>query len=118
MNPTENPCDDQNPICQTTLDQMVSTDTCQMLKAAIPYMPCSGRQFLSLYVKIQELVNTAALFSPQNRQMEICQASAPDTDPLSMINDIRRFCYGESRKKLDSISNIMVMLQMIQLMRE
>lgn len=118
MSSSENPSAEQDFIGQTTLDQMVSSDTCQMLKAAIPYLPPSGRQIISLYAKVQELANTATLFSSENQGVEMCTASVQITDPLSMIQDIRRFCYGESRKKMDNIVNMLVMFQMMQLMRE
>lgn len=118
MNSSENSSAQQDYISQTTLDQMVSTDRGQMLKAAIPYLPPSGRQAVSLFTKMQELVNTAALFSSQNQDMEMCAASVPNTDPLSMIQDIRRFCYGESRRKLDEMVNMMAVVQMLQMMRD
>lgn len=117
MDSSENFSSEQDYIGQTALDQMVNNDRCQMLKAAIPYLPPSGRQIVSLYTKMQELVNTAELFSPQNQGMEICSASIPNTDPLSMLQDIRRFCYGESRKKLDEMVNMMAIIQMMQIMR-
>lgn len=118
MNSSENPSPEQDFIGQTALDQMVNNDRCQMLKAAIPYLPSSGRRIVSLYTKVQELANTVQLFSPGNQGMEICAASVPDTDPLSMIQDIRRFCYGESRRKLDEMVNMMAIVQMMQMMRE
>lgn len=117
MNSSENPSSEQEYIGQTALDQMVNSDRCQLLKAAIPYLPPSGRQIISLYTKAQELANTVELFSPQNQNIEMCSASVPNTDTLSMLQDIRRFCYGESRKKLDEMVNMMAVVQMMQLMR-
>ena len=38
-------------ISQTLLDQMVSSDRGQMIKAAIPYLPPKGQQIFSVYVK-------------------------------------------------------------------
>lgn len=118
MNLSENTSAEEGFTGQTTLDQMVSTDTCQMLKAAIPYLPASGRQILSLYTKTQELLNTVTLFSTSKQGMEMCAASVQNTDPLAMLQDIRKFCYGESRRNLDQIINMMVMVQMLQLMNE
>ena len=118
MNSSENFSEEQDYIGQTTLDQMVSTDRCQMLKAAIPYLPPSGRQIVSLYTKIQELANTASLFSSAGQEMEICSAPAQSTDILSMLQDIRRYCYGESRRNLDQMLNMMAVVQMMQMMRE
>lgn len=118
MNSSENFSEEQDYIGQTTLDQMVSTDRYQMLKAAIPYLPPSGRQIISLYTKIQELANTASLFSSASQEMEICSAPAQSTDILSMLQDIRRYCYGESRRNLDQMLNMMAVVQMMQMMRE
>jgi len=39
-------------ITQTLLDQMVSSDRGQMIKAAIPYLPPKGRQIFSIYEKL------------------------------------------------------------------
>lgn len=109
---------DQEFISQTTLDQMVGSDSDQMLKAAIPYLPPQGQQILSVYTKARELANTLSLFSPANRGMQMCAASAPSAEPLDMIEDIRRFCYGNSRRKLDQMVNMMAMVQMLQMMNE
>lgn len=104
-------------IAQTTLDQMVGSDEMQMLKAAIPYLPAKGQQVISLYTKISELANTAKLFSPKNNSMQIC-ASSSGTAPLEMLNDIRQFCYGKSRRQLDQIVNAFAMMEMIQVMQQ
>lgn len=69
MNSSESISSEQNFIGQTALDQMVNSDRCQLMKAAIPYLPPSGRQIISLYTKAQELANTARLFSAENQSM-------------------------------------------------
>ena len=48
---------------QTVLDEIVTDDNRQMLKAFIPYLPFRGQQFLSVYTKASELINTLSLFS-------------------------------------------------------
>ena len=63
---------DQELISQTALDQMVSSDQTQLIKAAVPYLPPSARQIISLYTKLEELSNTMALFSPERADMQIC----------------------------------------------
>lgn len=102
-------------ISQTPLDQMVSDDQSQMLKAALPYLPQDGQRIVSLYTKIQELSNTLRLFSPSRQGISIC-AQPQSSSPLEMIQDIRRFCYGGSRRQLDQMCNMMSMIQIIQLM--
>ena len=118
MASNEIPAEEPDSISQTFLDQMVSTDRGQMLKAAIPYLPPSGRRIVSLYTKAQEFANTVSLFSGNSNEVEICSAPAQDTDPLAMLQDIRRYCYGESRRNMDQIINMMALVQMMQIMRE
>lgn len=107
---------DQDYISQTALDQMVNNDQTQMLKAAVPYLPPSGQQLLSVYAKMQELINTLSLFSSEHRDMKACTAEL--TDPLDMIQDIRRYSYGQSRKQLDQLASMLATVQMIRLMNE
>lgn len=109
---------EQDYISQTTLDQMVSNDQAQMLKAALPYFPPSTQQAISIYTKVQELSNTLALFSPERQNSRIRAASVTTTDPLEMIQDIRRFCYGGTRKKLDSMVNLFAMAEMFRMMND
>ena len=87
-------------ISQTLLDQMVSSDRGQMIKAAIPYLPPKGQQIFSVYEKAVEFINM------------------PAQNPVDIVNDIRSFCYGPSRDKLDQMVNMMAMVQMLQLMNQ
>lgn len=106
----------QDYISQTPLDQMVSTDRDQLLKAAIPYLPPKGRQILSIYEKSMELLHTVSVFGSPGRSAELSAMSLPSRDPVEMLSEIRSFCYGTSKEKLDQILNMMAMLQMLQLM--
>lgn len=108
----------QDTISQTILDQMTSSDYGQMIKAAIPYLPPESQKILSVYSKSKELMNTIALFSGNRKGKEMCAAEVQNQDPMDIINDIRRFCYGESRHKLDQMVNMMAVIQMMQLMSQ
>ena len=98
-------------ISQTLLDQMVSSDRGQMIKAAIPYLPPKSRQILSVYEKV-------SVFSKRSSGSDLCAMSMPPQNPVDIINDIRSFCYGPSRDKLDQMVNMMAMVQMLQLMNQ
>lgn len=104
---------DQDSISQTVLDRMTGSDQGQMLKAAIPYLPPKGQQVLSIYEKSQELMNTISLFRNVGSGVSVC--SAPASEPMDALNDIRRFCYGKSRRQLDSVLNMIAVAQMMQL---
>ena len=53
-------------ISQTLLEQMVSSDRGQMIKAAIPYLPPKGQQIFSVYEKAVEFINTVSVFSKRS----------------------------------------------------
>lgn len=105
-----------NYLTQTVLDEMVTDDNQQMLKAFIPYLPFRGQQFLSVYTKASELINTLSLFSDSCKDMEICSSDV--SDPLDMLEEIRPFTYGQSRQKLDQVTNMLAMLQILKTMNE
>ena len=105
-------------ISQTLLDQMVSSDRGQLIKAAIPYLPPKGQQIFSVYEKAAELLNTVSIFGRSDSESSLSAMSIPAQDPMDMINDIRSFCYGPSRDKLNQMVNMMAMIQMLQLMNQ
>lgn len=108
---------EQETIAQTAFDQLVCSEQCQMLKALIPYLTLRGQQILSTYTKAQELQNTMKMFS-QTRAQEIESCSAETSDPLEILEDIRKFSCGQTRKQLDQISNMVVMFQLLQIMND
>ncbi len=105
-------------ISQTLLDQMVSSDRGQMIKAAIPYLPPKGQQIFSVYEKAVEFLNTVSVFGKAGSGADMCAMSMPAQDPVDVINDIRSFCYGPSRDKLNQMVNMMAMVQMLRLMNQ
>ena len=107
---------DQENISQTALDQMVSSDQGQLLKAAVPYLPPQGQQMLSVYSKLQELFNTIRLFSPDRQGMQPCAAAA--SDPLEILQDLRRFSYGHSRQMLDRTADMIALIEIMKVINE
>ena len=109
---------EQDYIAKTALDEMVESDRDQMLKAMVPYLPPSGQQFLSMYTKTQELMNTMSLFRNRKKSADLQAASLSGIDPLEMLQDIRKCCSGESRRQIDQITNLRATSQMLQIMNE
>lgn len=109
---------EQDFVARTALDEMVESDRNQMLKAMIPYLPASGQQFLSMYAKTQELINTMTLFRNRENYPDMQATSVSGTDPMEMLQDIRRCCGGESRRQIDQLTNLMAVMQMIKIMNE
>ena len=102
---------EQDFVARTALDEMVESDRNQMLKAMIPYLPASGQQFLSMYAKTQELIN-------RKNYPDMQAASLSMSDPMEILQDIRRCCGGEKRRQIDQITNLIAVMQMIKIMNE
>ena len=102
-------------IYQTALDQLVSSDQTQMLKALLPYMPVNMQSFLSFYTKALELSNTIHMFSP-SQCVQICSEPVSEHNPAEIIQEIRQYCSVSSRQKLDQINNLLVTLEILSLM--
>lgn len=109
---------EQDFVARTALDEMVESDRNQMLKAMIPYLPASVQQFLSMYAKTQELINTMTLFKNRKNYPDMQAASLSMSDPMEILQDIRRCCGGEKRRQIDQITNLIAVMQMIKIMNE
>ena len=109
---------EQDFIARTALDELVESDQDQIIKAMVPYLPASGQQFLSVYAKTRELMNTMALFHGQKNRADMQAAGVSGTDPLSMLQDIRKCCGGESRRQIDHITSLIATIQMMNIMNE
>lgn len=101
----------------TDLDQMVSDDQIQILKAAIPYVPSSGQRLLSIYSKVRELQNTLTLFPQENSDMRICGSDA-EMQPLDILNEIRPFCSGPTQEHIDQIIQMFAVMQILELFQD
>ena len=108
---------EQDVTSQTALDQLVCSEQSQMLKALIPYTSSQSQKFLALYAKLTELQNTFALFRGAQNDVQICSMKGK-TDPLEMLEDIRKFSYGQSRQQLNQIKDMLVMLQLLKTISE
>ena len=107
---------EQETIAQTMLDQLVTDENSQMLKALIPYLSFSGVRILAAFAKKEELCMTLEVFSRSQYVLQIC--SSMPMNPMELLNDIRKFSYGENRKKLDQAVNMFAMLEMLMTINE
>ena len=90
---------------QSLLDEMVSEDSIEMLKAALPYLPAQGQSFVSVFAKFLEFKNTLRLFA-QSREKN---------NPLEMLTACSNVCHGRTKEQLDNIIQTMAMVQMFEL---
>ena len=77
-----------------------------------------GAAALAARFKIPQLIIGLTVVAFGTSAPELSAMSIPSREPMEMLNDIRSFCYGSSKKQLDQIVNMMAMIQMLQLMNQ
>lgn len=100
---------------QSLLDEMVSEDSVQLLKAALPYIPSSRQPAVSVFAKFLELQNTIRLFHTAPGTMQICGSEQVKSSPLEMLSACSKVCHGPVKEQLDGMINTLAMLQMFEL---
>lgn len=110
--------DNKNMPFMTALDQMISDDSMQALKASIPYISPSGQQFLSIFVKFLEFQKTIQLFSNHHGTMHMASADDPQASPVEILQDIRQYTSGTVQEKIDTILNALQTIQIFQMYQE
>lgn len=109
----------EEPITLTALDQMVTSDSTQILKALVPYLPLGMQGFFSIYTKSKELSKTISLFSPRRQNVQMQAASAPlPASPMELLEDMAGCCTGQMRQKIQDMKQMMAMVQMMQMMND
>jgi len=99
----------------TILDEMISDDGLQMMKAALPYIAPSGQRFLSIFAKFSELQKTMTLFQNSGADMTIMSQEEYTPQPLEMLNDIRQYATPQMKGTIDNLINTFSMIELFQL---
>lgn len=91
----------------TDFDSVVSAKQLQIMKAAIPYIPVSEQKFLSIYVKISELMNTVNLINqPEAEEVGICSIPQESRNPAQMLNAVKDYCNDKEKEMIDLMFNL------------
>ena len=107
----------QDTFPMTPLDQMVSSESLQILKAAVPYAPPSARKLLSVFAKFQEFKTALSLF-PDSGSLSAMSVETPEVSSFEMLEEIRRFAMGRSKENIESLISALSTLQIFQAMQQ
>lgn len=102
----------------TPLDAMVSQDSLQVLKAAIPYMSGKSQQLFSVYAKMMELTNTISFFRSPQPELAMMSEKPESLQPADMLSDIRKFAQGPMKDQIDQLLFALNTIQLIQMYQE
>ena len=92
----------------TPFDQYIATQSLQMAKLLIPFLPPHSQRILAVYVKFQEFSHTMSYF----RSMKYKTNSTED-----MFESLKPFLSPEDLDSFDQMQNMMSMMSMMQEMQ-
>ena len=92
----------------TPFDQYISTQSLQMTKLLIPFLPPQSQRMMAVYVKFFEFRHTIAFF----RSMQQKQHSPDD-----ILNSIKPYMSSYDMESFDQMMNMMNMMSMMQEMQ-
>lgn len=102
----------------TPFDQLLSSESLQMMKLLIPYMPPKNQRFLGVYVKFLELQQTINFFKNINSSVYAQDFHKKKISVLDILEDIRPFLPSHLTELLENLTSMMNMLEMMQTMSE
>ncbi|MDE6208501.1 MAG: hypothetical protein K2M73_02370 [Lachnospiraceae bacterium] len=105
----------QDNIPITEFDSLVSPKELNIIKASLPYLNSNGQSFLSIYVKLRELINTMKLVENEDK-LSICSMNNGERKNIScLIDDIKVYL---DKNELDTINTYMNTINTISMYNE
>lgn len=102
----------------TPLDQMVSDDSLQMLKAAVPYLPSNAQLIFAMYAKIKELSHTITAFSGAPAEIRMMSEQPKASQPLDVLQNLRQYAGEPQKATIDQILFAFHALEILQMPQE
>ena len=102
----------------TTFDQLISTQSLQILKLLIPYTPPENQRFLAVYTKFLELQHTIDFFQRFHSDVYSQDFEKKTFSPFHIIQEIRPYIPAQFGETFDMLMNMMDMMEVFQNMNE
>ncbi len=107
-----------NPEKMTPFDQLISTQSLQILKLLIPYTPPENQHFLAVYTKFLELQHTINFFQNFHSDIHSQNFERKAFSPMHIIQEIRPYISEQIAETFDTLLNMMDMMETFQTMND
>ena len=108
--------DDSSLTPMTPLDSMVSDDTLQMMKAALPYLPPRQARMLAVLAKFQELKNTLSMQPSRSDAIQAMSTSAP-LDDDALLKALKTYGGERGKQMVNNVQQMKDMFLLISMMQ-
>lgn len=92
----------------TPFDQYISTQSLQMIKLLIPFMPPQSQRMIAVYVKFLEFQHTLSFFRNMRQR---------SSSPEDIFDGLKPYLSPSDLESFDQMQNMMNMMSMMQEMQ-
>lgn len=95
----------------TDYDCLVQTRELQMLKAMLPFVHSKRQMSLAMMIQYMEFQQAMRIFKENNNALSAFSVENEAERRNSMLQTLKKFCTPKERETLDTIQNIMLMME-------
>ena len=94
----------------TEYDGLIQTKDLQMLKSMLPFANIRAQMPLALLIQTLEFQNTIKIFRNNANVLSACSVTNEPDRRTAMIQTLRKFCTPKERETIDTLLNIMCVM--------
>jgi len=94
----------------TEYDGLVQTRELQMLKSMLPFASLKTQMPLAILIQTMEFRNTVKMFQNNANVLSACSVNNEPDRRTAMIQTLRKFCTPKERETIDTLLNIMCVM--------
>lgn len=95
----------------TEYDELVQTRELQMLKSLLPFANIRSQMPLAILIQSMEFRNTIQMFQNNANALSACSIQNEPDKRNAMLQTLRRFCTPKEKETIDTLLNIMYMME-------
>ena len=95
----------------TEYDELVQTRELQMLKSLLPFANTRSQMPLALLIQSMEFRNTIQMFQNNANVLSTCSVHNEPDKRNAMLQTLRKFCTPKEKETIDTLLNIMYMME-------
>ena len=95
----------------TDYDTLIQNRELQMLKAMLPFAAPKSQMPIAIFIQSLEFRNTLRMFQTDNNLISACSVSNESDRKNAMLQTLKRFCTPKERETIDTLLNIMCVME-------
>ena len=95
----------------TEYDELTQSKDLQMLKSMLPFANTKTQMPLAILIQTLQFQNTLKIFQNNANALSACSVNNEPDRKTAMIQTLRKFCTPKERETIDTLLNIMCVME-------